>query len=308
MMRMWQGAFGLAANDAIVSPAYVVLRAKRPIDPLFASYFFRSSRLAHLFWAYSHGITDDRLRLYFNDFATIPAAIPPLAEQRRIAGILSTWDRAIETVEALIANARAQKAALTRQLLTGKRRLPGFSEPWRRVKLGQICRPKQWVTISSSEMISSGVPVFGANSYVGFFHAANHADDTVVISCRGSCGEVHLVPGPSYITGNAMCLDGAAANGVSLNLLVELIRHAGTRAMISGSAQPQIVRSSVVNFEIDLPSEEEQRALSKFFSDADRSLAAFESQLASLRQEKAALMQQLLTGKRRVSLAESEAA
>lgn len=241
-------------------------------------------------------------------FAKEKVLLPPLPEQQRIAEILSTWDSAIETVEALIANARAQKKALMQSLLTGKKRLPGFSGDWRRVELGEVCDPKQWAIISSKQMTTDGVPVFGANGFIGFFDKPNHENDTVVISCRGSCGEVHLVPGPSYITGNAMCLDGAAERGIELNLFAELIRRAGTQSMISGSAQPQIVRSAVTKFEIPLPDEEEQRALGAILSDCDAAIGALQSQLAGLRQEKSALMQQLLTGKRRVKVDEREAA
>lgn len=126
MMRMWQGASGLAEKDGLLSPAYVVLAPKRDVDSLYASYLFKSSRLIYLLWAYSYGLTNDRLRLYFNDFRKIPVDIPSLPEQKKIARILSTWDKAIETVEKLIENSNAQKKALMQQLLTGKRRFDEF--------------------------------------------------------------------------------------------------------------------------------------------------------------------------------------
>ena len=70
MMRMWQGACGLADADGIVSPAYVVLAPRPGIDSRFAYQWFKSERMIHLFWAYSHGLTEDRLRLYFDEFET----------------------------------------------------------------------------------------------------------------------------------------------------------------------------------------------------------------------------------------------
>ena len=78
MMRMWQGASGLARKKGLVSPAYVVLAPKSNIDPQYAAHLFKSPRMVHLFWAYSYGLTSDRLRLYYTDFAKIPAVIPPL--------------------------------------------------------------------------------------------------------------------------------------------------------------------------------------------------------------------------------------
>ena len=64
--------------------------------------------------------------------------LPPLPEQKKIAFILSTWDKAIETVEKLIENSKAQKKALMQQLLAGKRRLPGFDEEWKETRLKQL--------------------------------------------------------------------------------------------------------------------------------------------------------------------------
>ncbi|GAB5471666.1 MAG: hypothetical protein Kilf2KO_46960 [Rhodospirillales bacterium] len=102
MMRMWQGAFGRADKDGIVSPAYVVVSPQESVDSRFAAHWFKSARMIHLFWAYSYGLTEDRLRLYPDDFCQVPASPPPLAEQRRIADILDAWDRAIAQTEALI--------------------------------------------------------------------------------------------------------------------------------------------------------------------------------------------------------------
>jgi len=116
MMRMWQGACGLADADGLVSPAYVVLSPKDGIDSRFAYHWFKSDRMIYLFWAYSHGLTEDRLRLYFDDFAEIPIAPPSLDQQRRIVAVLDVWDRAIDRTERLIAAKRRRKDGLIQQL------------------------------------------------------------------------------------------------------------------------------------------------------------------------------------------------
>lgn len=117
MMRMWQGACGLAEADGIVSPAYVVLAPKPGIDSRFAYQWFKSERMIHLFWAYSHGLTEDRLRLYFDEFAEIPATPPSLDEQRRSVAVLETWDRVIEQMERLVAAKRRQRLTTIRMIL-----------------------------------------------------------------------------------------------------------------------------------------------------------------------------------------------
>ena len=136
MMRMWQGASGLATQDGIVSPAYVVVTPSESIDPTFASYWFKSTRMIHLFWAYSYGITGDRLRLYYKDFARIPVSVPTKNDQVRIGKTLAAADRAIARTEDLIAAKRRLKKALAQKLLSGMARIRGFSGPWTSHKFG----------------------------------------------------------------------------------------------------------------------------------------------------------------------------
>jgi type I restriction enzyme S subunit len=119
MMRMWQGVSGLAPFKGLVSPAYVVLRPLAGIDPLFASYLFKLPEIIRLFHRYSQGLTNDRLRLYYDQFAEIRVPVPvDLNEQRRIAKLLTTLDRHIEQSEALVASLRQTKAALCQQLFS----------------------------------------------------------------------------------------------------------------------------------------------------------------------------------------------
>ncbi len=121
MMRMWQGASGLAQTEGIVSPAYVVVAPTDGIDPLFASYWFKSARMVHLFWAYSYGITGDRLRLYYKDFAKIPVRVPPKQEQERMGRILGIADREIALLEKKLSAMHNLKSGLLQELLTGSK-------------------------------------------------------------------------------------------------------------------------------------------------------------------------------------------
>lgn len=119
MMRMWQGAFGLASKVGLVSPAYVVLKPKPRLDPLYGFYLLKSPRMRYLLWAFSYGITDDRLRLYFDDFSQIPAHVPPFNIQKQIGEMLSAWDKAITCSCRLEAFERERLDDVARQYLTG---------------------------------------------------------------------------------------------------------------------------------------------------------------------------------------------
>lgn len=99
MMRMWQGAVGRAPEDCMVSPAYVVLQPKPGTFPAFFDHWFKRRRSIYLLWAYSYGLTSDRLRLYARDFGRVPMALPAFDEQRRIADFLGAVDVRIKLLQ-----------------------------------------------------------------------------------------------------------------------------------------------------------------------------------------------------------------
>ena len=88
MMRAWQGAFGAARVEGMVSPAYVTARPIIPMDSRYFEYLMRTDIAAKEFERYSRGIADFRLRLYWPEFRTIKVCVPPIAEQTQIADFL----------------------------------------------------------------------------------------------------------------------------------------------------------------------------------------------------------------------------
>jgi type I restriction enzyme S subunit len=120
MMRMWQGACGVAHFDCLISPAYVVL-APKGIDSGFAYRLFKSPDTILKFHNRSRGLTDDRLRLYYQDFATIPVRIPrSVDEQRRIAEVMDAHDARIAAEITELDKLKLQKTGLMHDLLTGR--------------------------------------------------------------------------------------------------------------------------------------------------------------------------------------------
>ncbi len=88
MMRMWQGAVGVAPEDGLVSPAYVVARPYPEAESRYFSYLFRTDAYKNEVDGYSRGIVKDRNRLYWEDFKRMPSCFPPLQEQKVIASFL----------------------------------------------------------------------------------------------------------------------------------------------------------------------------------------------------------------------------
>ena len=116
MMRMWQGASGVAFEDCMVSPAYVVLAPRDSISSAFFGYLFKTHQFLHILTAHSQGLTKDRLRLYFKDFAQIPLPSPPVEEQKIIADCLSSLDALIAAHTEKLDALKTHKKGLMQQL------------------------------------------------------------------------------------------------------------------------------------------------------------------------------------------------
>ena len=116
MMRMWQGAQGVAVEDCMVSPAYVVLAPLREVCSEFFAYLFKLPQSLHVLTSHSRGLTLDRLRLYFDDFKRVPFRVPEFSEQQRIATCLSSLDALIAVQSRKLDGLRAHKKGLMQQL------------------------------------------------------------------------------------------------------------------------------------------------------------------------------------------------
>ncbi|MGE4290620.1 MAG: restriction endonuclease subunit S [Desulfovibrio sp.] len=324
MMRMWQGASGIADKDGIVSPAYVVCAPKNGVDSKYAAYAFKSPQLIHLFWAYSYGLTNDRLRLYYKDFAKIPVTFPPLPEQKMIARILSTWDKAIETVDKLIENSQQQKKALMQQLLTGKKRLPGFTGEWNTTKLNKLCNVRRgasprpisdakwfadegrgWIRIADATASESRYLTETTQklSPLGVEKSVSVDPGDLIMSICGTIG----VP---RILSIAACIhDGFVvfrdyADKLHLEYLYHYLNLFALRLANSGQpgTQKNLNTTIVGNLEVPLISIEEQIAIANVLNKAEEHALSLQREHEIFRIQKQALMQQLLTGKRRVAV------
>ena len=128
-------------------------------------------------------------------------------------------------------------------------------------RLIDICTPKQWKTISTSELTSSGYPVYGANGVIGYYSTYNHEIPTILITCRGAtCGRINICAEYSYVTGNAMALDDLT-DEVDIRYLFYFLEYRGFDDVITGSAQPQIVRESLKNVNVSYPAISIQRRI-----------------------------------------------
>ena len=127
-----------------------------------------------------------------------------------------------------------------------------------KIKLTDICNPKQWKTIPTSELLEDGYPVYGANGIIGYYSEFNHKNPVIAVTCRGAtCGTINITVPKSYVTGNAMCLDDVRSD-IYMEYLYYCLKHYNFNNVISGSAQPQITRQGMEKIYVTIGSHNEQ--------------------------------------------------
>lgn len=148
--------------------------------------------------------------------------------------------------------------------------------------LCELCNPKQWKTVSTSELTSTGYPVYGANGVIGYYSNYNHDKETLLITCRGAtCGTLNICKPFSYINGNAMALDDLS-DEIDIKYLYYFLLSRGLSDTITGSAQPQIVRQSLKNVRVIYPNLDAQKRIIYVLGKADELLSIRKQQIAKL--------------------------
>lgn len=140
------------------------------------------------------------------------------------------------------------------------------------ITLSDVCRPRQWPTLSKKDMTADGYPVYGANGKIGFSKNYTHESPVLLVGCRGSCGTLHITDEASYANGNAMALDDLNTDIVDINYLFHYLSWRGFDDVVTGSSQPQITQGTLSNITIKIPSLQEQERISIIMETARRLL------------------------------------
>lgn len=269
-------------------------------DNLLEEYLYYSIVFEQLF-----KIADTSTIPQINNKHIIPCKIllPPLYEQQKIAEILNVWDKAIEKQTQLIEKLELRKKGLMQQLLTEEKHLHGFSNQWIDTKINKIAKIKKGEQVNK-EILSTEekYPVInGGVTPSGYLDRYNTKANTITISEGGnSCGYVNLMTIPFWSGGHCYTLD--VNNGINILFIYQLLKHKEKHIMSLrvGSGLPNIQIKDIGNFKIRIPSNNEQTAIAQVLTAADREIKLAQQKLELLRQQKRGLMQQLLTGKKRV--------
>lgn len=261
--------------------------------------------------------------------------VPPFPEQKKIAEILSAWDKAISTTERLLANGKRQKEALMRQLLIGIKRFGKLADSfdYKKTRYGKI--PADWdyprirdicSQVSEKNSKKADYPVISCSKHEGFvdslkyFKKKVYSEDTsgyrvIPRGCfgfpsnhieEGSIGLQNIydvgIVSPIYVVFRAN------PEKVNNEYLFALLKSEHYRQIFSAATNGSVDRRGSLRWKefgsihVPLPPLEEQNEIVSALSVADREIEALQKKLNCLQQEKKALMPQLLTGKRRVKI------
>ena len=256
----------------------------------------------------------DPPNLSLTEFKNIKIPVPPLPEQKKIADCLSTWDVAIEKQSALINALTDRKKALMQQLLTGKKRLPGFSDEWKEVKLGEIIidykeKPNDnnnyEILTSSKNGLMKQTDYYGDNRITnrtdadynvipnGFITYRSRSDDGLFTFNLNDLGVIGLISGYYPVFSFAKS---------NTQFLLSFLNYFKSKLIKYAIGTSQLVLSinALKEAKFKLPSLEEQTAIAEILTIADRELQLQKEKLAQLQTLKKGLMQVLLTGKKRL--------
>jgi len=298
--KLWQIKFHA---ERLTSPEWLAQLLASPLVR------YRLSQLAT-------GTSNSMKNISKDDFLSLTILIPPLPVQERIAEAFTLWDRAISSAERLIAAKQKLRKGLMHQLLTGNRRFPGFSEPWREVALGEVTtessrRNNGELDRTTVRAVTNSVGMIPMREQTiaeslgryKIIEPRAFAYNPMRINVGSLCmwtGDSPALVSPDYVV--FACNEGQLdANYFDYLRQTHRWAHYMT-AGGNGSVRIRIYYADLAGLRFVIPPYPEQVRIGRFLGNMDRELDLLRAQLAALKTQKRGLMQQLLTGKVRVPL------
>jgi type I restriction enzyme S subunit len=290
------------------------------IFPEYLSIISRSNIVKQQFSRNGGGTNISNLSQQILNDVVIP--LPPLSEQKKIAQILSTWDKAITTTEQLIANSQQQKKALMQQLLTGKKRLLDdngvrFSGEWKLAEIGEFLSesrisspnndPSKRLTVRLNLKGIEPREFRGTEAIDATAHFVRSAGQFIYGKQNIHKGAFGIIPNSldGFETSQdlpAFDFSGKCDSTWFFHFMSQEHFFNSLEDKMSGTGSKRLNPKTFLKLKVLCPQLVEQQKIALVLSSADREIELLQSKLTALKQEKKALMQQLLTGKRRVKI------
>lgn len=297
----WEQAIGKTTQSEVGMigshrfPMYRPVNDRVDIDYLIS--YFLTKRGTDILEAASPGGAGRNKTLGQDRFLKSKITLPPIEEQRKFAAILTTQDRVIELKEKRLAEKQRQKKYLMQQLLTGKKRLPGFLKSWKTVELGEIfnyIQPTAYLVKTTDYDDSYKTPVLtaGKTFILGYTNETEGVFTKVpVVIFDDFTTATKYVDFPFKVKSSAMKIL-TIKDGLSIVFAYEAMQL--IKFTVGGHERHWISKYSCLT--IDIPDIEEQTAIAEVLSAADREIELLQQDIEQEKQKKKALMQLLLTG------------
>lgn len=281
----------------------LLLRANKSLDKQYLYYTLLTDHMRHMAQVIAKPAVN-QASISTSDLKRVKIAVPPLGEQRKIAEVLGVWDEAIEKQARLIEKLALHKRALMQRLLSAKLRLPGFSEPWEKVKLGDVASIKTGNKNNEDKIANGQYPFFVRSSIVERINTYSYDGEAILIPGEGKIGEIiHYINGKfDYHQRVYKISDFSNCSGL---FLYYYLMYFFGKQVINNSVKAcvdSLRLSTFTNMTIIHPPISEQTAIAEVLTAADREIELAKEKLERLRRQKRGLMQQLLTGKKRIKI------
>ena len=262
-----------------------IIRANSKVSPKFLCNYIQTKKIQNYIRSLQTG--GSREGLNFDQIRSFPISLPSIAEQNKIAQLLDKLNERIATQNKIIDKLQS--------LIKGLRVSLMQIENGNIVHLGEIAQIYQPQTISSTELTEDGFLVYGANGIIGKYKQYNHKTEQICISCRGNtCGMVNYTKPMSWITGNAMVINtDEHQNKVYKRYLYHYLSVYNFNSIISGSGQPQIVRTPLEQLKVPLPTFLEQKQKATFLDKIQGKIEISNKTLNLYLQQKQYLLRQM---------------
>jgi type I restriction enzyme S subunit len=243
---------------------------------------------------------------HFNvgDLKNLIVALPPLPEQRAIAAALSDLDALIGSLDKLIAKKRDMKQAAMQELLTGKRRLPGFSGEWEVKRLGEIANIKTGSSNNQDKIDEGKYPFFVRSATVERINSYSHDCEAILVPGEGGIGSIfHYINGRFNVHQRVYVISQFIPEISGKFVYLYMAMHFGAHAMQNTmkATVDSLRLPTFQNFTVNAPPTlEEQNAIATILSDMDAEIASLEQRRDKTRLLKQGMMQELLTGRIRL--------
>lgn len=300
-LRPYLKKFIYAKDDGVCSSEIWVFSATKKINNYFLFLIIQTNKFNYI----TNISTGTRMpRADWDIVSNYPILLPPLAEQEKIAEILSLWDKAIEQTKELIAYKEKQKKGLMQNLLTGKKRLHGFNDKWKTTKLGEICKITTG-KLDANAMEENGIyPFFTCAKDVYRINTFAFDTEALLISGNGAnVGYIHYYMGKFNAYQRTYVLNNFKEYIIFLKYYLENYLHIRIDKEKKAGNTPYITLDTISNMNLYIPQyQNEQKTIADILCKADEEIELLNKQLDLYTEQKKGLMQNLLTGKVRVKV------